>query len=300
MSNEHQKTQDEDNSSLENGNVSASFRKELEKAMDEMDDTKDTATPADDSPEETKDAGTPAEPEKGGDGGDPAPFSPDDALVERAVKAGLSLADARSFTSQDVMERVCAALESKSAKPADDPSGRDGADTAAADGEDTGIDQIPELSEDEDYDPKLVSAFNGMKKLLAAQQQTIAKLLRAGASARAEDAFGKLTETLDESVRRSLDAASRSSLRKKYDVLAAGYKAANADMTDADIFKEAAELVLGDRIRKAAAETRAESLEKRKSLRLAAPGGEQGARRAQSGEDADREIAAILERKYGA
>ena len=223
------------------------------------------------------------------DGGDGKPFEPDDALFERAVKAGLSLADARSFKSKDSMERILTALEATASKPketegedapADEGSGAEGDDAQSA------LAQIPELSEDEGYDEGLVAAFNGLRRLAIQQSETIANLVKAGESAKAKDRFSQLVDTLDESVRKGMDAPTRSHLKKQYDILAAGYKAMNTEKKDDEIFKEAATLALGDRLSEAALKSKADALAKRRNLALAKPGGE-GAARKVNGSDSD-------------
>ncbi|MBQ2628940.1 MAG: hypothetical protein IJG13_04610 [Kiritimatiellae bacterium] len=45
----------------------------------------------------------------------PTEFSASDADIERAVKAGLSVADAKSFKDKATFDRACAALEGKAA-----------------------------------------------------------------------------------------------------------------------------------------------------------------------------------------
>ncbi len=279
----------------------------IEAASAEAEETP-AATDAD-APATDAGAETPATddaPEDGGDGGkggdapeDGAKFSPDDALVERAVKAGLSLADARSFTSKDSMERILAALEATASAPKEKGKDAPGDGVSAGDGEGKGgnpLDEIPELSEDEGYDEGLVAAFNGLRRLAIQQSETIRKLAEAGNAAKAADRFTKLCDTLDESVRNGMDETARATLKKQFDILSAGYKATNTEKKDADIFAEAAKLALGDRIAESAAAKRAEALEKRKSLALAKPGGEGGAgRKTGAGYDDDPAAAAAAE-----
>lgn len=227
------------------------LHKELEAALNEQDGQEETPdNPAQDNPPDNadkgenggKDAETQAEAEE------PAKPTIDDALMERAVKAGISLADARSFASPEALERICTALEAKGATTgADNPAGDDKGD----EGVDGGFnpESIPELSEDE-YDADLVKVFNGLRSLVIQQGETIKALEEAGKAAAAE----------------------------------AAKKSAEAE--------EAAKA-------KAEAE-KAAALEKRKSLRLAAPGGVPGKTRQTGGEDGDdAELIAELERKFG-
>lgn len=227
-------------------------------------------TPA--QPEEAETQG--AEAEVGDDGGEAAePFAPDDALVERAVKAGLSLADARAFTSKDSMERILTALEATAPKTGENnDAGGDDDFSAAAD------DPFADVDLDE-IDENIVKAMKAMSAQNAAMRKEIETLKMAGESAKAQDRFSQLVGTLDESVQKGMDAATRSHLKKQFDILSAGYKATNTEKKDADIFAEAAKLAIGDRMTESAERKKAEALAKRKSLALAKPGGEGAARR---------------------
>ena len=105
-------------------------------------------------------------PEDKGDGD--VAFTVGDAEIERAVKAGLSVADARAFTDKGVFERVCAALEAKNAPPADGSdktiSKDSGKKPKDGDGDSADFD-IPELTEDEEFDPKLVKLSAAVRKM---------------------------------------------------------------------------------------------------------------------------------------
>lgn len=230
----------------------------------------DPETPAQSGEAETK--GAEAE---GGDGGgeDSEPFAPDDALVERAVKAGLSLADARAFTSKDSMERILTALEATAPKTGESNDAGGDDDFSAADDDpfaDVDLDEI---------DENIVKAMKAMSAQNAAMRKEIETLKMAGESAKAQDRFSQLVGTLDESVQKGMDAATRSHLKKQFDILSAGYKATNTEKKDADIFAEAAKLAIGDRMTESAERKKAEALAKRKNLALAKPGGEGAARR---------------------
>ena len=225
------------------------LHKQIETALNEQDGQEETPdNPAQDNPPDNADEGgksegaaSAAEPEE------PAKSAIDDALMERAVKAGISLADARSFASPEALERICTALEAKGATTgADDPAGDDKGGEPA---ERSASADIPELSEDE-YDADLVKVFNGLRSLVIQQGETIKALTEAGKAA------------ADEAAKKSAEA------------------------------EEAAKA-------KAEAE-KAAALEKRKNLRLAAPGGVPGKTRQTGGEDSDdAELIAELERKFG-
>lgn len=138
---------------------------QITKAVEEMPADDSTIT---DEPGKEIEAGEAAEtqpkelpPKDDGDG--EGAFSVGDAEIERAVKAGLSVADARAFTDKGVFERVCAALEAKNA-----PDGKISKDSGkdAKDGDEESADfDVPELTEDEEFDPKLVKLSSAVRKM---------------------------------------------------------------------------------------------------------------------------------------
>ena len=98
-----------------------------------------------------------AQPETEADEG-AAEFSIGDAEIERAVRAGLSVSDARAFTSKDAFEHVLATLE----KRGNDLKDGKGEKSVVEDSDDF---DFPELTEDEEFDPKLVKLSSTVKKM---------------------------------------------------------------------------------------------------------------------------------------
>lgn len=211
--------------------------------------------------------------EGGGDGEKPQPYCPDDATIERGVRAGLSLKDIMSIGSNEAMEAILDKLGATAPKSEENNEAGGDDDISAADGDpfaDVDLDEI---------DENIVKAMKAMSAQNAAMRKEIETLKKAGESARAQDRFSQLVGTLDESVQKGMDAATRSHLKKQFDILSAGYKATGTEKKDADIFAEAAKLAIGDRMTESAERKRAEALAKRKNLALAKPGGEGAARR---------------------
>ena len=142
---------------------------EVQKAVEEMPIDASTEDPDNKGNPSGEAADTPphndAPADDKGDGDGNAAFTVGDAEIERAVKAGLSVADARAFTDKGVFERVCAALEAKAtATPATTTS--KGNEEKPKDGDgDTADFDIPELTEDEDFDPKLVKLGAVVRKM---------------------------------------------------------------------------------------------------------------------------------------
>jgi hypothetical protein len=202
----------------------------------------------------------------------------DDALVERAVKAGMSVADIKAFSSREAAERVVSLLEQKTDEAATETKGEEeekGAEVPALD--------LSEFTEDNGYDPATVKVLNSMKSLLDAQAKELESLKKAGESAREHSFFDLQFNGLDEAVRSHVDAVAKSRLEAKFKALEAGYKAVKADVKREDVFREAVNLALGDLVRKAEAEGKSAAVEKRRLLALARPGGERGARNAEGG-----------------
>lgn len=201
MSKEETNETTEEKTSAENGNMPVSdLHREIEKAMDQDEDK--TPAPAEDSPvdgdrpDATKGGGEAVAPETqdaqeatdgdkpdGADGadGEDGEATISDELIERAVKAGISLADTRTFTDPKVLERTIALVEGKSGSKPDTTT--DGGNKG--NGEGFSADNLPaELSEDE-FDEGLVKAFNGMRNLVIEQGKLLAKYAKEWDSSKA-------------------------------------------------------------------------------------------------------------------
>lgn len=228
----------------------------------------------------------------------PPPVEIDDALTERAVRAGLSLAEIKGISSKEVLEGIVGRLEDGARKPKDDDDGdkQEGGDEEDSAAEEA--DPFADIDWDE-FDPSIAAAMKGLVAQNAAMRKEIASLKRAGESAQAQSFFETQYGKLDEGVRKHVDAVAKGKLKQKFDMLEAGYKAVKADVKRADVFQEAARLVLGDKLDAAKAESDAAKLAKRKDLALAPPTrSRSGTPTARTEDDVDREIAAFLEKKY--
>lgn len=286
----------------ENTESASTQSEDFDKIISGMDDTVDrvlalagTEQPEDGSGEENINADA----DDGGKSGrDPAhsAFTPDDAMIERAVRAGISISDAKAIPSKEMFERLCASLESKAAPVPKTDEGK-GAEEGADDPAD---DDIPQLPTDEDYDDKLVDAFNKMGTMLKEARKEIASLRKAGTSAQAADWFEGQFSGLDESLRRSVDDEAKARLKEKFNILESGYKSAKVKYDRSDVFKEAVEIALGQLAAKVRTDGRSAALQKRSSLHLAPPGGEPGSRKVgKTEDDALREVAALVSDKFG-
>lgn len=98
-------------------------------------------------------------------------FVPDDTLTERAIRAGMSLADLRECPSKAFAEKIIGVYESKgSAKGGNGGKG-------AADGDEIPAIDFTDFGEDHGYDPNLSKAMNSLKSTIEAQGAVIKKLL---------------------------------------------------------------------------------------------------------------------------
>jgi len=103
------------------------------------------------------------------DGGEDAAFTPDDGMIERAVRAGMSLSDAKSIPSKEMFERFVGVLEKGNGRS--EPTNAEGGD-----GDEIPALDLSDLTEELGYDPTLVSKLNAIKGIVDRQAKLIAKL----------------------------------------------------------------------------------------------------------------------------
>jgi len=226
------------------------------------------------------------------------PVAITDALVERAVKSGMSIADAKAFQTADALERICSVLEKRGeVKKVDEVEAQVVEDPFAA---------IPDLDPNE-YDEKVVAGFKAMKDIIKKQHEALTDMRRDGSSREAVSFFDSQVAALGkayapvvgEGDRSKLDpkspqAKTRAELESKFNVLTAGYKAAGQDIAKETVFNEAVSLVMGDVQAKATAAEKSAALDKRARLHLARPAGTEHKPQA----DAFADTAAALDRKF--
>ena len=246
------------------------MKAEIEKAVETM--QADESTPPAEEPKNDAPAAAPAEETPPKDDA-PAPkadapeaFEIGDAEIERAVKAGMSIADARSFKDKSAFERVCSLLEGKGA-PADGDASKASKDSGDkpkdGDGDSADFD-VPDITEDEEFDPKLVKLGSVVRKMGDALK-----------SLREENKAYHLAEglvLLAQGFQREENKALREMVGKS------GEDQAERERKEAE---------------------KAAALEKRKSLRLAPPGGEPGKRKEKTEDDVMAEVASEIASKFG-
>ena len=257
----------------------------VEEAMAEFSSSKKPAGEEEESAvavdEDLEDTEAPLE-----EGGRPESEAPpiSDPDIERAVKAGLSVSEAKSFQSKSLLLSMCDRLEGMSSQ---DGVGKISAKTTQ-DGEDADpVASIPDLDPDE-YDEQIVSGFKAMKEIIRAQQDTI-KGMRTQAVG---DWVGDQLEGMKDLT--GGDSTKETAVRLKFDMLTAGYNATGHDIPKQEVFSEAAKLVLGDEMKSARAEANRDAAKRRSGQRINRPSSNRVKPRADVFED----TAAEIDRKY--
>lgn len=234
-----------------------------------------------------------------------------DILVERAIKAGMSISDARSFKKAEALERVCGVLEKKRESSGGDSAGdkKDGDKK----GDEDPLAAIPDLDpkdlDPEEYDEKVIAVVGAVKALKAfvrKQQETIGGLLREGKSRDSSWFDGQVAslgevfaEVVGDGNRAKMDPGSPQAkkladLESKFNVLSAGYKAAGQEVSREAAFNEAVSIVLGDVKAKSEATLKAGKLDDRKRQHVARPSGAS----VKPTTDPLADVAGELDRKY--
>lgn len=207
---------------------------DAKKAIEEMQMEDTTEKPADT-------AETPPKEETPPSGGaeaspstsDDAPFSVGDAEIERAVKCGMSIADARAFKDKDAFDRICTMLE---ARGGGDKTISKGSEEKPKGGDDDSADfDVPEITEDEEFDPKLVKLGSVVRKMgdaLKAMREEN-KSLRA--------AIGKSEEEKAKAKGEAEKAAALEKRKSLHIAQPGGVRGQRREKTDDDIMAEVAD-----------------------------------------------------------
>ena len=140
----------------------------------------------------------------------------------------------------------------------------------------------------DEYDDKIVDAFDAMKTLLTQQQKVIAELRSGGQ----QDWIAEKMSALESLT--GGDVAKTEAVRRKFNVLKAGYDAAGEDIGKDALFDEAAKLVLGDEMVSAQIDAKRKAAKKRRGQHIART---THRRAAAQGNPLD-EVAAEIDRKF--
>lgn len=234
---------------------------------DELDTKTDLPSDKDDD-DEPKDDVSPKADEEDDDEPEPVIDSGneiDDDLLESAVKAGLSMKNARKFPDAESLREAIGLLSGNTDTPADtDPAKEETSEV------DSVLADIPDL-DPEEYDDAIVKGFSALKKLVESQSNEIQSLKDGKTGTWIEqqiNTLGDVAKTVRD------DPNKKSALLKKYEILKSGYKAAGESATEEAIFQEAASMVLGDDMRKQTEKAKAKAARKRNKARISRVSGQ--------------------------
>jgi hypothetical protein len=283
-----QDTLDEIDKGVEEAGKEADARNKLQDDDPDSDKDKEESTTEEDLPDGDK---KPDEEE----GDDDKPDADDeksgvsDDLVERAVRAGMKMADAISFQDAEALDRVVSMLESKEKKEGDEKADEESSTEA-----EELLSKIPDL-DPEAYDEGLVAVVQSMKAMIISQDEAI-KGLRSESVSRSAAWFDGHVDGLGEDYSKALTDTpqKRDALKSTFDALSAGYKANGKDVRQEVVFNEALSVVLGDVVAKAKATVTSEKLSKRSKRQIARPVPAKSTPK----KDVDKEVADEIDEKY--
>jgi len=207
----------------------------------------------------------------------------DDELLTAAVKAGLSISEAKQFGNSGLLKSMIQKLtggeEADGEENADDESSMVSA-----------IDSIPDL-DPEEYDESIVGTFKAMKDLLKNQSSQLAALSQSKSATWMEEQINTLGDVAKD-VRG--DPTKKKALTKRFEVLKAGYNAVNESKTEEEIFQEAASIELAGEMSKAKSEAKSKAAKKRSGQKISRP----GAKNAVPKKSVEEETAQMLKEKF--
>jgi hypothetical protein len=218
-----------------------------------------------------------------------------DVLLERAVKAVISLEEAKQYPNASLLGHVCDRLESLSEKNAGADKKESSKDEAGNDGGNKDpLAAIPDFDPDE-YDENVVAGFKALKDIVRQQQETINGLKTSGKNDE-KSWFDSKVSGLGESFDKALETApeKRAALKEQFDILAAGYEAAGKKIDQDTLFSQAVAITLGDVAAQVAMDAKGDQIRKRAGQNISRPGGT----RATPSTDAFEDTAAELDRKF--
>lgn len=261
---------DADNSPEGDKFAAASTKKEkdvIDLNTDEPEPEPDLPSDEDDDDTKTDDVSPDGDEE---DDGEPEPVIDsgneiDDDLLESAVKAGMSIKNARKFPDAESLREAIGFFSGKPSETADTET----TDEPVFEVDDVLAD-IPDL-DPEEYDDAIVKGFSALKKLVQSQTKEIQSLKDGKTGTWIEsqiNTLGDVAKTVRD------DPSKKTALLKKFDVLKAGYKATNENATDEAIFQEAASMVLSDAMKKQSDKVKSDAARKRNNARISRTSGQ--------------------------
>lgn len=247
----------------------------------------------DEQPKRTDDDSQEAEDKDEDEEGDGEPEKPaakseiPDELLERAVKAGMSMKNARKFPDAESLSEAITLLGGSEGS-GDGLGAEEGGEKKSA--IDEALEQIPDL-DPEEYDESLVNTVKSLKDIVRTQAQQLEALSQSKAGTWIEDQINTLGDVAN-TVRS--DPGKKGALLKKFEVLKAGYRAVNDSISDEAVFQEAANSVLSDDLSKNREQAKADAAKKRSGQRVSRPSGQTN----KPNPSVEEETAALLKEKF--
>ena len=211
--------------------------------------------------------------------GDEKPPIIPDSLVERAVRAGVSISDAKTFQSADALTRICTMLESQKAND----KGGTPPKKEAEEEEDDPLKDVPSL-DPKDYDEGVIKVVDALKAVIKDQHKKIKEVVASKSAVDVDLWFTSKVDALGDDYREVLgeagkvksgtaQAAMRETLKEKFNILSAGYKASEKEIDPATVFNEAVSMVLPDVAQKASLAKKEKEAADRERRKIQRPGG---------------------------
>jgi hypothetical protein len=227
--------------------------------------------------------------------------------LTRAIRAGLTFEDAKSFANDEALNRVSASIENAH-KPVEEENEESDEDDLFA--------QIPNL-DPEEYEEGVVNTFEALKKVIQKQQEELksmkeyqARIADAGRQNYAKETekwfdsqISGLGEDLSEILgngeyskldRSSSQFATRDQIANQTAILIAGYQASGIQIDRDKAFQQAVKLVLGDEMAKASDKKLNADLDKRSKQHIQRANTKQAKHKG----DTVAEVAAMLDEKF--
>jgi len=217
----------------------------------------------------------------------------DDELLTRAVKAGMSLSDARAFSDAGLLARQVSLLESK--VPAESGREESGAPKDDANGDTNGKEADDLLSGIDlgDYDEGFAAFITRLVNTVKDQSAELKSLRAGGVSDKADTWLAEKVKGLDAETQKAVTPERQSAIETQMKVLEAGYKALGAKGPDRDrLFDEAFRSAMGADLDKINGKRIAQLAKERSGRAISQPRSVQG-RFVEPSSDEEREASAV-------
>lgn len=214
-----------------------------------------------------------------------------DEHIERAVKAGMTMSDAREFRTPEALERVVARLEAVAESGGEEAAGKE--DDGEEDKPKDSFSSIPDL-DPEVYDEEIVKGFSAMKDIIRSQHSEIAELRNQYGEGSVDWFQGEVGKLGNEASDALKEAGKSEALESKFRVLISGYEVEGQEIDRSAVFKEAAVAVVGEAMSKDVDAEKSGKLKRRSRQHISRPQGADSTAK----KDVYEETASVLDGKF--